>query len=357
MFINCHACRALVATDPVSDLPPAQCPRCGAELRSRKAQATAQAKTPDHVGPGRATAIPTAVVGAQPRDLDAVASAASAASPPQDASPSATVGIAGIAGIAGMLRGSPAPSGLRPHVEPASTAAPAIAPRIPDDAAPSGAAPPAVDAPRVTADASTPTTPLTPTPIAASVPATAAPRPGSAAPSRPARPSPSFAASQATASRSRLPRWLAPVVILVLVASLLLQVLLADRARFAASATWRPLLTALCGTLGCQLPPWHDPAAFVLLTRDVRAHPGHAGALRVTATFRNDARWAQAWPQLQLRLSDINGQDIASRGFTAEQYLADTPHSPLIASGQTATIRLDVREPATEAVSFAFDLR
>lgn len=350
MFINCHACRALVATDPVSDLPPVQCPRCGAELRSRTAQAAAQAKAPpSSAGHGRATAIPNAVVDAQPHDIDAASSAASAASPPRDASPPVTVDIAG------LLHGSTSPSGLRPHVEPAPTAAPAIAPRIPDDAAPSGAAPPVVDPPREIADASTPTLP--PTPIAAPAPAIAAPHPQSAAPNRPARPSPSFAASQAAVSRSSLPRWLAPVVILALVASLLLQVLLADRARFAASATWRPLLTTLCGTLGCQLPPWHDPAAFVLLTRDVRAHPGHAGVLRVTATFRNDARWAQAWPQLQLRLSDINGQDIASRGFTAEQYLADTPHSPLIASGQTATIRLDVREPATEAVSFAFDLR
>lgn len=154
-----------------------------------------------------------------------------------------------------------------------------------------------------------------------------------------------------------MPRWLAAVTIVMLFAALLLQVLLADRARFAASPAWRPLLETLCNPLGCQLPVWHEPAAFALLARDVRAHPDHAGVLRVTATFRNDARWAQAWPQLQLRLCDINGQDIASRDFGAEQYLAGIPHAPVIASGQTATIRLDVREPATEAVSFAFDLR
>ncbi|MDN5782674.1 MAG: hypothetical protein L0H23_11775, partial [Luteimonas sp.] len=33
MFINCPLCKALVATDPATDLPPEHCPRCAAKLR------------------------------------------------------------------------------------------------------------------------------------------------------------------------------------------------------------------------------------------------------------------------------------------------------------------------------------
>ena len=33
MFINCPYCRTLVATDPVTDLPPTHCPQCASLLR------------------------------------------------------------------------------------------------------------------------------------------------------------------------------------------------------------------------------------------------------------------------------------------------------------------------------------
>lgn len=336
MFINCHACRALVATDPVDDQPPAHCPRCGARLRA-DGDTAPRANTPAAI----TTAVPT------PRSPTSDAPRAPATSR-QDIPPATAP-----ADIAGMLRDPATTSGLHAQVDASPAPAPADsrtvsplpdhapaapAPDIGQRSAPPAATPPALDT----------TTDTTPEPASRNTPPTSA--------RNTPRPSPSFAATHARVERPRMPRWLAAVTILVLFAALLLQVLLADRARFAASPAWRPLLEALCNPLGCQLPAWHEPAAFALLARDVRAHPDHAGVLRVTATFRNDARWAQAWPQLQLRLSDVNGQDIASRDFGAEQYLADTPHAPVIASGQTATIRLDVREPATEAVSFAFDL-
>src|SRR5690606_27348442 len=101
---------------------------------------------------------------------------------------------------------------------------------------------------------------------------------------------------------------------------LVLQVLLADRARLAADAQWRPLLEQACGVLGCSLPPWHEPSAFSMVQRSVRPS-GAAGALRVDATFRNDARWAQPWPALQLSLADADGRTLGSGVFTPAQYL------------------------------------
>lgn len=135
------------------------------------------------------------------------------------------------------------------------------------------------------------------------------------------------------------------------------QVVLADRERLAADARWRPLVVALCGALGCSVPPWQEPSAFVLLAREVRPHPRIAGALQVSASFRNDARWPQAWPHLLLTLSDIDGRPVAARAFDVDEYLAGGASAPRIDAGQTVDIALDIREPGTATVSYAFDFR
>ena len=175
-------------------------------------------------------------------------------------------------------------------------------------------------------------------------------------PARPGRRLPSFARGDGTRSALPFERWLI-VAIVILVLILLLQLLLADRDRLAGDARWRPLLTTVCGALRCDLPPWREPAAFTLLQRDVRQHPGIPGALRVTATFRNDARWAQPWPQLQLTLSDVNGRPAGARSFSAAEYLGGTPGQAELASGETAAVAMDIMEPAPQIVAYDFRFR
>ncbi len=139
---------------------------------------------------------------------------------------------------------------------------------------------------------------------------------------------------------------------------LALQSLLSDRARLAADARWRPVVAAVCGVLRCELPPWHEPGAFTLLDRDVRPDPARPGVLRVTAVFRNDARWAQPFPSLLLTLSDADGRIAGARLFTPGEYLGDAPHTQKgLGSGQSARVTLDVVEPPQGVVAFTFDLR
>ena len=134
-----------------------------------------------------------------------------------------------------------------------------------------------------------------------------------------------------------------------------LQILLADRARLAADPGWRPVVENLCGALGCTLPAWHEPTAFLMLDRQIRP-ADTPGALRVDATFRNDARWAQDWPALQLALSDADGRVLGSAAFTPEQYLGAAPATRL-APGQSAQASFLVREPAPGTVAFSFEFR
>ena len=111
-------------------------------------------------------------------------------------------------------------------------------------------------------------------------------------------------------------RW-AWIAVPVLLVTLLLQVAVADRARLAADREWRPRIAALCSLLGCALPPWREPSALHLTSRDLSPHPTLPGVLVASATFRNDAPFAQPWPQLQLSLQNLDGESLGKPGTHA----------------------------------------
>jgi len=172
----------------------------------------------------------------------------------------------------------------------------------------------------------------------------------------PARPAPSFATTHATASRARRD-YRAVAVAVALSGVLGLQLLLAQRASLAADAGWRPTVAALCALLQCELPPWREPAAFTMLSRHVRPHPEAPGTLLIDASFRNDARWPQPWPRLELILSDVDGRTVGARTFEVRDYLGTMPSQPELAPGQSASLSLAVVEPAPDIVAFTFDFR
>ncbi|MFC6840174.1 DUF3426 domain-containing protein [Xanthomonas theicola] len=171
-----------------------------------------------------------------------------------------------------------------------------------------------------------------------------------------ALPAPSF--MQRGAARRPRPRaapwqWIA---LAGLGLSLAVQILVADRQRLGANARWRPWVAGVCLVLRCSLPPWREPGAFTMLSREVRPLPGRTGTLQIQATFRNDARWAQAWPLLQLSLADADGRTVGSRVLRPEEYLGrNRPDAATLAPGQSAQATFQVREPAAGTAAFSFD--
>ncbi len=166
--------------------------------------------------------------------------------------------------------------------------------------------------------------------------------------------SPSFATATPAPPRRQGRLWL---LVAALAVALPAQSILAERDRLAADARWRPWLLETCDLLGCTLPPWREPSAFRVTAREVRPHPSVPGALLITATFRNDAIYAQPWPWLELRLQDLDGRDVAMRRFAPTEYLGAAPASPLIAPDQSANLTLEVLDPGRAAIAFAFDFR
>lgn len=299
MFVLCPHCQFLVALDPASGQPPPRCPRCDALLQ---AQSEGTASPP-------------------------------AESPPaQEAGAEATEPAAAQEAFDTAQMSSDGDDALKALDDSGIAACPA-------------------DPDSELADART-----TATPEANS---------GSDAP-LPAGPldtahkyDPSFVRVQtAETTLAARRRWPMPASIIGLALLLLLQMVLADRAQLAADPHWRPALSTLCRMLRCSLPAWHEPAAFTLLDRDVRPDPRNPGALRVTASFRNDAHWPQPWPALLLTLSDVDGRVAGTRLFAPREYLAAaTATRNGLASGQSASIAMEVMEPTARIVAFTFDFR
>ncbi len=146
------------------------------------------------------------------------------------------------------------------------------------------------------------------------------------------------------------------IALAVLALVLCLQILVADRARLAGDARWRPLLEATCGALHCDLPAWREPKAFAMLARSVT--PAGDGVLLAQASFRNDARWAQPWPTVVLSLSDANGRVLGAREFGPRDYLdGNADAGAALAPGQVAQIALRLHEPAGGVDAFNYEFR
>lgn len=315
MFINCPYCKALVATDPVTDLPPHHCPHCDSLLR-RDPEFMDDAADPTPIDLG--TLLDPRAIAAAEAEAEAAALAAAQVQTPRaqaeriDAEQIEPIRFESL------------------WAEPTATEATGAddgSAHATDDTLENG---------RASRDEGT--------------------KPAAVAPVASPRRLPSFARSADGSARPARERWLI-IAVLALAFLLVLQLLLADRARLAANAQWRPLLATLCGALRCELTPWREPSAFTLLQRDVRQHPTQPGALRVSATFRNDARWPQPWPRLQLTLSDVNGRPAGQRRFEAREYLGGAPGQAELASGETATVAMDILEPAPQIVAYDFRFR
>lgn len=307
MFVQCPRCRSLVATDAASGVAPEFCPYCDSPL-AEAATAQAEAEPAQYPESAIEASAPPEPVVDEPAAEDIVATDEEAAS------------------------------------EPAAAAT--IVPENDDPAAD------AIDRSEDRNEAAA-ESPVTATESAKNSPA---------AESAPVKPksrkktaAPSFARRRQRTERPTPPWLWAIAAALGLLAGL--QIVLADRAQFAADARWRPAIASLCATLHCSIPPWREPAAFAMLGREVRQHPYVPGALRVDAAFRNNARWAQPWPDLVLTLSDVDGRALGTRTFTPKEYLGGKVTQKEIGSGQSAAIRMEIMEPAPGVVAFSFDFR
>lgn len=169
----------------------------------------------------------------------------------------------------------------------------------------------------------------------------------------PSPPMPEFTRTRTTLHDS--PKWPWRIGIALLIPLLIAQVGYAERFELLRNGFARPWLQQACASLGCTLPLPHDADGLVLLSRDVRPHPSVANALIISATLRNNADHTQAFPTVEITLTDLNDHRIAMRRFRPQEYVGD-PHTLRagLASGASTALAFEVADPGKSAVAYEF---
>ena len=118
----------------------------------------------------------------------------------------------------------------------------------------------------------------------------------------------------------------------------------------------RPLVEAFCQTIGCHYSGPQDTKQIQLLSRDVRLHPKEKKALLISAAIINNAYFAQPYPNIHVRLSDISGNVVAERIFNSKSYMGKLSTPFLLMKPKTPVhINFEVVDPGSDAVNFEFN--
>ena len=129
-------------------------------------------------------------------------------------------------------------------------------------------------------------------------------------------------------------RWQAPAMLLALALLACLQTLFYLRTPIA--ARWpviKPYLVAACDTLGCKVPLPAQPDLIAIDDSDLQEDAEYQNLLRFSSSIINKAQFTQAYPLMELTLTDVADQPVLRRTFTPKEYL---PTSTNIAAGLAA---------------------
>ena len=150
------------------------------------------------------------------------------------------------------------------------------------------------------------------------------------------------------------PALLYAAAVVTLVVALALQLVLEYRDRLAAHAPFtRPILASACSLLGCTIAPLHDAAALSIDASDLQADPAHRGLLQLSATIRNRAAYAIAYPYLELTLTDASDQIVARRALAPREYVGGTADANAgIPGNGESIVRLFIDASATTQAGY-----
>jgi len=101
--------------------------------------------------------------------------------------------------------------------------------------------------------------------------------------------------------------------------------------------------------------PRHEPEKIQMLNHNVFVHPNEIGVLLITATIKNTAKHSQAYPILELSLSNAQSTIIALRRFKPEEYLDSYNEDMLLNSKEVTSLKLKIKDPGNKATRFQFD--
>lgn len=146
--------------------------------------------------------------------------------------------------------------------------------------------------------------------------------------------------------------------IMLLVTTIGLQYLVAQREHFSQHRYFRPLLTTICPQIGCVMPPRRQLALLSIVDNRIETHPQFPEALLITAELANYGRFEQNYPIVELIMTNIQQEVVASRRFYPDEYLSEPPNNATryFAAGNSEQLKLEVVDPGSHATGFEFIL-
>lgn len=124
---------------------------------------------------------------------------------------------------------------------------------------------------------------------------------------------------RAAQSRMHLAWTMAALLMFILI---LAQAAYFFRAEFAAHLPRiKPVLLTYCQLINCTIPLLQDMNQLDIESSSLESSPKPAGILTLHATLRNRASYSQAYPDLELTLTNIQDEALASRIFSPVEYL------------------------------------
>ncbi|MHB1331939.1 MAG: zinc-ribbon and DUF3426 domain-containing protein [Sulfuriferula sp.] len=83
----------------------------------------------------------------------------------------------------------------------------------------------------------------------------------------------------------------------------------------------KPWLVTACMAVGCNVPLPHDSDAIKISSSDLLSDPAHPARIQVSLLIANEAGYAEAYPHIELTLTDTHDAPLAKRIFAPTEYL------------------------------------
>jgi predicted Zn finger-like uncharacterized protein len=127
------------------------------------------------------------------------------------------------------------------------------------------------------------------------------------------------------------------------------------RDELATQTDWRSTIVNFCDLTGCALRPRQDITRIELLQTTIAPHPEYENAFRIRASLVNRATFAQAYPNMEVSLTNNAGAVLTRRAFNPAQYRETSAAEPLTPN-RVATALLDITNPEGKAVGYEIRL-
>ena len=147
------------------------------------------------------------------------------------------------------------------------------------------------------------------------------------------------------------PHWLSLSIVAVII--LLGQIAYFKFDYFSRVQPYRTAYLFVCPLINCTLPSLVDPSKITPYQLIIRNHPSAEQALVIDVMLRNDAGFAQPYPDLILEFTNLDDKPVASRRFTPAEYLAgEVAGKKYIPSNQPVHVALELSHPGPDAVNY-----